>query len=334
LKSFFKLTSAFFFGDDKIYARWAGLLLLLLSQSLVGFNYFFVLWNGRFYDSLEQKNISAFFRESLIFCGIVIAFVLLVSLTRYHGQKYALRWRIWMSQKGLEIWLKSRTQVEGSDQRIQEDLMRFTNIFERFFLECFNSLVTIIVLVPMLYTLANNMSFLSTFNLANVLLVSIVLYTSLGLLVSTKIANPLVKLEYDNQKIEANFRYNLVHARDGANISLSFFQDITSQLSTSYHEIYRLKKNFTLWQKTYDQASYLIPFLLIGSNYFSGAITLGALMQVRSTFSRIRNSMAYLLDHYSELTELLAISIRLLEFYNAINFFEDHKSAETLKNFT
>jgi len=269
LKSFFKLTSAFFFGDDKIYARWAGLLLLLLSQSLVGFNYFFVLWNGRFYDSLEQKNISAFFRESLIFCGIVIAFVL-------------LRWRIWMSQKGLEIWLKSRTQVEGSDQRIQEDLMRFTNIFERFFLECFNSLVTIIVLVPMLYTLANNMSFLSTFNLANVLLVSIVLYTSLGLLVSTKIANPLVKLEYDNQKIEANFRYNLVHARDGANISLSFFQDITSQLSTSYHEIYRLKKNFTLWQKTYDQASYLIPFLLIGSN----------------------------------------------------NFFEDHKSAETLKNFT
>jgi ABC-type uncharacterized transport system fused permease/ATPase subunit len=316
-------------GDDKRYARWAGLVLLILSQLSVSFSYFFVQWNKRFYDSLEKHDINLFFKESLIFCVLIIALAIVSSFTKYHGQQYALRWRMWMSNKGLDLWLKKRTNVEGSDQRIQEDLMRFTNIFERFFLDCLNSLVSIILFIPMLYNITSAMTFMSGISLANILVVAIIAYTLIGLYVSTKIANPLVKMEYNNQKIEAHFRYKLVHARDGDNIQTSVFQDITQQINKSYHDIYSTKRNFTLWQKIYDQASYLLPFLLIGSNYFSGAITLGTLMQIRSIFSRIRNAMSYLLDHYSEVTELWAISIRLVEFYEAINFFEEHKQPST-----
>jgi peptide/bleomycin uptake transporter len=72
-----------------------------------------------------------------------------------------------------------------------------------------------------------------------------------------------------------------------------------------------------MWQKAYDQSFFLIPYALLASNYFSGLITLGMLMQIKSTFSRIRNSMAYILDHYAELAEMLAISKRLAEFYAA-----------------
>lgn len=137
------------------------------------------------------------------------------------------------------------------------------------------------------------------------------------MLVSAKIANPLINLEYQNQKLEAEFRYNLVHVKDGATKPHSFFKGLLHQLSNNYQLIYSRQKNFNLWQKAFDQFSFVIPYLLLAGSYFSGLLTLGMLMQIKSTFSRIRNSMAYLLDNYAELTELLAVSKRLIEFYKA-----------------
>jgi putative ATP-binding cassette transporter len=319
MKSFIKLTSAFFYGEDKKYARFMGLLLIILSQILVGFSYLLTRWNNDFFKALGDKNLHAFYKQSLIYCIIVILRILIASLNRYYGQQYALRWRIWMTSKALDYWLIARINIEGSDQRIQEDLMRFTNIFEKFFLECINSIILICVFIPMLYSLSSNLT-IYNINLSNVLVTSIIVYTILGLYISTKIANPLIKLEYDNQKIEANFRYHLVHARDGQDIKKSFFDNIMVELTTNYNKMYALKKNFSIWQRTYDEISYFLPFLLIGTNYFSGAISLGMLMQIRSTFGRIRKAMSYVLDNYAELTELSAISIRLVEFYESINF--------------
>lgn len=320
MKDFFRLVTPFFYGSERKYARWAGLWLMVLSQCSTAYGYLFIQWNKRFWTALETRNGPDFFHECLIFLIIVVFYVLTFSLTRYCGQKYALRWRLWMTNSALGSWLHDpkRGELEGSDQRIQEDLMRFAIIFERFFLECVNAVLLILLFTPLLFTETNG---LKLFGISQgwILFGASVLYTCIGMLISAKIANPLIKLEYDNQKLEAELRYNLVHVRDGEDKPQSFFSSLMEGISTNYYQIYGRQKNFNLWQKTYDQFSYLIPFLLIGASYFSGAITLGALMQVRSTFSRIRNSMAYLLDHYTELTEMLAISRRVVEFYAAAN---------------
>lgn len=194
--------------------------------------------------------------------------------------------------------------------------MRFTLIFERFFLECFNAVLLILLFTPLLFNETKNL-YINGIPLGWILFGTSLLYTLVGMLISAKIANPLIQLEYDNQKLEAEFRYNLVHVRDGAQKTPSFFNILLNSLSFNYNKIYQRQKNFNLWQKAYDQFSYLIPFMLVGSNYFAGLLTFGALMQIRSTFSRIRNSMAYLLDHYTELTEMLAICKRLVEFYES-----------------
>jgi len=317
MRNFLNLITPFFYGDQKSYARWYGLYLLLLSQATTSFGYFFIQWNRRFYDALETKNSDRFFHEMLVFSYITIAFVLVSSLYRYSGQQYALRWRVWMTKSALRTWLKDvdRGRVEGADQRIQEDLMRFTTIFERFFLDCFNSVILIIVFIPMLFSLTHQHS-LGGFNLAWVLTGAVIVYTVFGMLISAKIANPLIKVEYDNQKLEAQFRYNLVHVKDGADMPLSFFEGLLGSIVNNYHTNFTRQKYFNIWQKAYDQFSFIFPYALLASNYFSGALTLGMLMQIRSTFSRIRNSMAYLLDHYTEFTEMLAISKRLVEFYD------------------
>lgn len=318
MKDFLKLIIPFFYGSDKKYARYCGLFLLLLSQLSTSFGYFFIQWNRRFYDALETKSSEAFFNEMIVFSFLALAFVLIFSITRYYGQQFALRWRMWMTNTALAKWLDyaQRGQLEGSDQRIQEDLMRFTLIFERFFLDCFNAILLIVLFIPLLFMQTKGMQIIGL-PLGLIIIAITIIYTALGMLISAKIATPLINLEYNNQKLEAELRYNLVHVKDGETQSHSFFKNILYQLSNNYHVIYQNQKNFNLWQKAYDQFSFVIPFLLLANSYFAGLITLGMLMQIRSTFSRIRNSMAYLLDNYAELTELLAISKRLIEFFDA-----------------
>lgn len=320
MRDFIKLVLPYFYGDEKRYARWMGLWLLVLSQLSTAYGYFFIQWNRRFYDALEAKNAMGFYQESLVFMILVIFYVLTFSLTRYYGQQYALRWRMWMTNTALNCWLTDshRGVLEGSDQRIQEDLMRFTLIFERFFLDCFNAVLLIVLFTPLLFTETQGLQLFGV-SIGWVLFATSIIYTLIGMLVSAKIANPLIKIEYENQKLEAEFRYNLVHARDGANIKPSFFAQLLQGITGNYNQMYSRQKNFNLWQKFYDQLSFLLPFLLLGTNYFGGFITFGAVMQIKSTFSRIRNSMAYLLDHYTELTEMLAISKRLVEFYKDAN---------------
>jgi putative ATP-binding cassette transporter len=318
MRNFVNLIIPFFFGSDKRYARWGGLLLLVLSQASTAYGYLFIQWNKRFYDALETRNYDMFIRESIVFVLLAALFVLTYSFMRYYGQQYALRWRVWMTKSALAKWLhfEQRGDLEGSDQRIQEDLMRFTIIFERFFLDCFNSLLFVIFFTPLLFTLTSGLK-LFGIPLGLVLLMASISYTAFGMIISARIANPLIQLEYNNQKLEAELRYNLVHVRDGVQQNQTFFNHILDSIMHNYKGINRTQKNFNMWQKAYDQCSFLFPILIISTNYFAGFITFGGLMQIKSTFSRIRNSMAYLLDHYTELTELLAISKRLVEFYAA-----------------
>lgn len=320
MKDFLKLIVPFFYGSDKKYARWGGLLLLVLSQISTSFGYLFIQWNRRFYDALETRDLQSFIKEMIIFASLSLSFVLIYSITRYYGQQFALRWRMWMTNNALAKWLhyEQRGQLEGADQRIQEDLMRFTLIFERFFLDCFNAVLLIILLTPMLFMQTNGMQIMG-WSLGFIIFGVSILYTIFGMLISAKIANPLINFEYNNQKLEAELRYNLVHAKDGKQLSHVFFKEMLASISGNYNSIYKNQKNFNLWQKAYDQFSFLIPFILLLGPYFGGLLTLGMLMQIKSTFSRIRNSMSYLLDHYTELTELLAISKRLVEFYKSAN---------------
>lgn len=328
MHSFLLLVRPYFYSEHKLYARWVGICLILLSQAMVGFSYFYTWWNKRFFDILENKDIDAFLVECLLFCIVGVFFSIVYSLSQYYGQQYALKWRIWMTNRALKLWSNhaNRSTLEGSDQRIQEDLMRFTVIVERFFLECFNAFVTILFFTPILFNLTNNLE-IANMNVSILLLMSAIVYTSIGMYGAFKMTFPLIKLEYDSQKYEAAFRYNLVHARDGAEVSSTSFLRLLSPIFKNYQAKYKKQRKFNLCLKMYTQFAYLIPFAILAPSYFSSIITLGSLMQIRMVFANIRRSMSYLLDHYTELNELQAISKRLLEFYNHLD--EISASTET-----
>lgn len=320
MKSFLLLVKPYFNSEHKLYARWMGVLLIVLSQALVGFSYFYAWWNKRFFDVLESRDINIFFKECLIFCIAGIFYSITYSLSQYYGQQYALKWRIWMTNRALNLWVNNtkRALLEGSDQRIQDDLMRFTVIIERFFLECFNAIVIICCFTPILFNLTRNL-IIANVQVSTLLLVSAAVYTGIGMYSALKMTSPLIKLEYDNQKYEAAFRYNLVHAKDGKTVTTMAFLRLLSPIFRNYRAKYHKQRQFNLFLKMYTQFSFLIPFVILAPSYFAGILSLGTLVQIRLIFANIRRSMAYLLDHYTEFTELQAISTRLLEFYNSLD---------------
>jgi len=328
MKHFLKLVKPFFLGEQKKYAMWMGLLLLALSQLQVFFGYLFIEWNRRFYDALADKNLDLFMHESWVFLLLATLVAINYSFSRYLGQCYALKWRVWMTEKLLPLWLAEDQlrKIEGSDQRIQEDLMRFTNIVEKFCLGIFNSVVMIIMFTPLLFKATSGL-LLGGYNLSILIYMVVVLYTVIGMFVSIKITKPLINLEYDNQKYEANFRYHLVHARDGKAYPVSKFEGLLTPVIQNYYALYNRQKYFNLWKEAYNQLFFLIPFVLLAPNFFAGVLTFGVLMQIRSICSRIRNAMSYLLDNYSEITELLAIAKRLREF---VDCFDTDKLNSTL----
>lgn len=316
MKPLLRLLKPYFVGDKRAYAISMGSFLIALSLSKVYVGFLFAEWNKRFYDALEAKNTQLFQTECFYFAGLAVLFMLLFSFSRYFGQRYALHWRIWMTDYALSRWLPqpNRDSVEGPDQRIQEDLMRFTDIFERHVLEIFNSIVLIVTFTPVLFKLTSDLTYFGH-KVPGLLFYIIVVYTLVGMKISKTIADPLVTLEYDGQKLEAEFRYNLVRARDGEERSKESFLSIFKTITENHNAIYKRQKYFNIWQKSYGQLSFLIPFLTLAPGFFSGFLSFGILMQTRSFFSRIRNSMAYLLDHYTEITEFFAVVKRLDEFF-------------------
>ena len=316
MRSFLLLVKPYFYSDHKRYARWMGIALIILSQTIVGFSYFYAWWNKRFFDVLETRNMEAFFQESILFCIVGIFWAFAYSSSIYYGQQYALKWRIWMTNRALKLWINSpkRAALEGSDQRIQEDLMRFTVIVERFFLEGFNAIVTIICFTYLLFKITSNLM-MGNIPVSILLFFSIIIYTGIGMFFAIKMTRPLINIEYDNQKYEAAFRYNLVHARDGKSVSTTSFLRLLSPIFKNYKAKYDKQRQFSLCLKMYNQFSFLIPFVIMAPSYFTGILTIGTLMEIRIVFATIRRSMAYLLDHYTEFTELQAIAQRLLEFY-------------------
>ncbi|NRB11354.1 MAG: hypothetical protein HRU35_07085, partial [Rickettsiaceae bacterium] len=277
MKNIYYLVRPFFAGQDKKYARIMGVALIILSLLKVYLGYLFTQWNRRFFDAIEIKNWEQFKIEMLFFCALALTFVSVVALSRYMCQRYALRWRFWMTNCALKDWLNSKNrELEGVDKRIQEDLMRFTDIFERICLEMVNNIVLVICFTPFLFQISQNILFLGI-SIQGILFYVVVVYTIIGFIVSRIIGRPLVQLEYDSQKYEAAFRYKLVHAKDGESFDVNNFQPLIQPIIKNHVSLYKRQKIFNFWQLSYDQLSFLIPYLILAPSYFSSIISLGLL---------------------------------------------------------
>jgi peptide/bleomycin uptake transporter len=318
---------------------WGGLLLLIISlwfqvQMTVAIN----TWYGKFYDLLQnagdyvdkpQEGIELFFSQLIslkfILNGfegepsfVVIAFpyIFLAIFTGWFTRIYGLRWREAMTFNYIPKWQVVEDEIEGASQRIQEDCNRFARIIESLGLQVIRALMTLIAFIPILWTLSDKVDIPILKDIEGSLVWFTLIISLGGIVISWFVGIKLPGLEYNNQRVEAAFRKDLVLGEDDKKnyAQTETLLELFTGIRFNYHRLYLHYGYFDGWMTTYDQFMIIAPYLIMGPGLFTGLITLGVMVQVSNAFARVHGGFALFLHNWTTITELRSIWKRLSEF--------------------
>jgi vitamin B12/bleomycin/antimicrobial peptide transport system ATP-binding/permease protein len=342
LATIWRLSLPYFRSDD----RWAGRTLLgavvAIELSLVALQVILNQWYNRFYNTLQDRNWDAFVSAILFFCVIAAAYTVLVVYQLYLNQWLQIRWRRWMTQSYMRQWLNSanhyRMQLVGDaadnpDQRIAEDIKMFidsgagTGILP-IGLGLLNSVVTLLSFVVILWNLSEAAP-LTLFGIAihGYLVWAALAYAIVGTALTHLIGWPLIPLNFQQQRFEADFRFNLVRTRENAEQIAALRGEPAERerhlarfgfVADNWIAIMKRQKKLTFFTQSYSQASVIFPYVMVSPAYFSGAVQLGGLMQTASAFSSVQNALSYFVSSYRSIAEFRAVVTRLSGFEEAL----------------
>ena len=270
-----------------------------------------------FYDKLVSLSyITSGFEGEPSFAVLAFPYVLLAVATGWFTRLYGLRWREAMTFDYIPRWRTVKEEIEGASQRIQEDCNRFARIVESLGLQVVRAVMTLVAFIPVLWGLSEHVT-IPFFSQIPGSLVWTALVVSLGgIVISWFVGIKLPGLEYNNQKVEAAFRKDLVFAE---NDKVNYAQPETlwslfTGIRFNYHRLYLHYGYFDCWAIFYDQFMVIVPYLIVGPSLFTGAVLLGVVVQVSNAFSRVHGGFALFLHNWVTINELRSIVKRLKEF--------------------
>ena len=279
-------------------------------------------WFGGFYD-LVQKALSKpgavtlpeFFGFLMSFGKLAGIYVLVAVLLTFFTKHWVFRWRQAMNDFYMSHWQRLR-HIEGSSQRVQEDTKRFANIMESLGANMIDSVMTLIAFLPILWTLSEKIGEVPFFGTVDHALVYVaVLFALLGTAVLAVIGIKLPGLEFNNQKVEAAFRKELVLAEDDhTRGSEPVVKDLFSQVRKNYFRLFFHYMYFDVAKFTYLQFGVLVPYIALGPTVVAGAITLGVMQQIVRAFGRVEMSFQFLVRSWGTIVELISVYKRLRAF--------------------
>jgi len=317
---------SFFLNKKWLWWSWGGGLLLALSLLIqVTITVKINQWYKGFYDVLQKPmeySISVFWDKIFEFTYLALPYVVLATFTAYFTRLYAFRWREAITFDYMPLWTSGNAKVEGSAQRLQEDTMRFAKIVESLGLQVVRAIMTLIAFTPILWSLSDKV-IVPVFKDIPGSLVWVALATSLGsMLISWFVGWKLPGLEYNNQKVEAKFRKELVYGEDDRTTYAKpeTILELFTGIKFNYHRLYLHYGYFDIWVNIYDQFMVIVPYLVMAPGLFTGAITLGFVIQVSNAFQRVHGSFSLFTQNWTTITELRSIHKRLKEFEIAIGY--------------
>jgi putative ATP-binding cassette transporter len=332
LATIWRLASPYFRSED----RFAGIGLLLsviaAELSIVAINVMLNAWYNRFYNALQERNWNAFISEILFFCGLAAAYTVLAVYQVYLNQWLQIRWRQWMTKQYLGHWLDDanhyRMQLLGDaadnpDQRIADDIQMFIAQTLTIGVGLLGALVTLGSFVVILWSLSQAAPlhlFGTEWSIPGYLVWAALLYALAGTYLTHAIGWPLVGLNFDQQRYEADFRFNLVRVREnseqiallkGEPAETDRLLDRFSRVVANWRAIMLRTKKLTFFTASYSQASVVFPYIVVSPAYFAGKVQLGGLMQTASAFNSVQNSLSFFINVYRTLAEWRSVIQRL-----------------------
>jgi vitamin B12/bleomycin/antimicrobial peptide transport system ATP-binding/permease protein len=332
LTTVWRIAAPYFSSEDK----WAGRALLAavvsIELALVGIDVLLNQWNNRFYNALQERAWDSFVRELGIFCILAACFIALAVYQLYLNQWLQIRWRRWLTSHYLGEWLQGpnhyRMQLQGDaadnpDQRLSDDVKLFVQSTLDIGLNLLNSVVTLFSFVIILWGLSEAAPlhlFGSEFPIPGYLVWGALIYAIFGTALTQWIGSPLVRLGFQQQRYEADFRFNLVRVREnseqiallqGEGAERARLWDRFNHVVDNWYRIMSRTKRLTAFTASYSQAAVVFPFILVSPAYFAGKIQLGGLSQTASAFGSVQKALSIFVTIYRSMADWRAVVARL-----------------------
>lgn len=283
-------------------------------------------WYGDFYTQIQRAlaepgsvSIEKFYGDLLPVAYILLPNIAVAVLLAFFTGHYIFRWRTAMNFYYMDHWQSVR-EVEGASQRIQEDTMRFATSVEDLGADFVGSMMTLAVFLPILWTLSQQVAELPVFGPVSGSLVWVALVSAaFGTVLLAAVGIRLPGLEFNNQKVEAAYRKELVYGEDDpGRAEPKKVVDLFGDVRKNYFRLYFHYMYFNIARYLYLQGANFIPLIALGPSIAQGIITFGVLQQVFNAFGRVENSFQYLANSWTQIIRLMSVYQRLRKFEKAI----------------
>ena len=323
--------------------RWPGLGLLLVIVALtLGMVYLSVLlnrWNNDFFSALQEKNSRMFRRQLAQVAWLVGTFIVLAVYQLYLNQMLEIRWRRWLTERYLRAWLADRAyyrmqlvagETDNPDQRIAEDIQLLISQTLALFVGGLRAFVTLVTFVAILWTLSGTFAVPiggHSLVLPGYMVWVSILYAVGGTWLTDWIGRPLVRLNFDRQRYEADFRFSLVRFREntegvalyrGETDEFRGFRERFEAVVGNWWGIMRRQKRMAYFTNGYGLGAWIVPSIVAAPRYFRGEIGLGGLMQTTQAFQQVQDALSFFIQSYKEIAAWSAVVERLSGFERAL----------------
>jgi vitamin B12/bleomycin/antimicrobial peptide transport system ATP-binding/permease protein len=312
--------------------------LIVINQLQVGISVRLSFFNRDWFNAIQNKDQAAFWSLLITVFMFWAAIAVVSNLIEYFIENVLkLRWREYLIERYSKSWLGNGTQyrmafgegADNPDQRIAEDVRSYLSSTYAFSISLISTLSNLVSFSIILWSIPVQFAIPGTDIVVWGLPFWVALiYSLVGTWLTHLIGRPLIKLDFAQEKYEANFRYTLARLREySEQVALLKGERAEQQqigrrfgdIVSNYYGIIRQNLKLNTFVSAYFQASVVFPYIIMAPAYFAGKLTLGQLTQTAGAFGRVEGAMQWFIQRYQSLASYKAVVDRLTTFGDAIS---------------
>jgi putative ATP-binding cassette transporter len=334
-----KLAAPYWSSEERWAARALLVVVVIMTLGLVFLNVLLNDWNREFYEAIQNKDFDSFGPLLLRFSVLAAIFIVTAVFRLYFTQMLQMRWRIWLTREFLGQWFDrhayyrleiAKGRADNPDQRIAEDLRMFAFNTLNLVFGLLGSVVTLVSFISILWVISGPLAFSIggfDFEIPGYMVWVAIVYAVVGSVLTHFIGRPLIRLNYQQQRVEADLRFGLVRLRENSEGVALYGGEATERrdldgrvdrIRANWWQLMRYTKNLTFLTTGYDQVANIFPILVAAPRYFTGAISLGVLTQIGNAFGQVQGALSWFVESYGSLADWKATVDRLLTFEDAM----------------
>jgi vitamin B12/bleomycin/antimicrobial peptide transport system ATP-binding/permease protein len=320
----YEVAKPYWVGDKK-WQAWG--LLALLLVFLAGVNYLNVTLtgaNGAIMTSLQKKDPATFWANLQYIVMVFAGGSVIVTIYAWIRACLAVHWRNWLTRHLMQKYfanrayyrINSRDDIDNPDERLHQDVDAYASSLLGLSLTFLDSIITLISFALVLWTISQTLTWAA------------IGYALVGSIITLIIGRRLVGLNSTQLRVEADYRYGVIHVRNNVE-SIAFYrgekreqEQVTGRFNAVIYNLRRLigwQRNLGFFTKFYSYMDFALPMVIIAPLYFAGDVEMGAITQASMAFTIVLGSLSLLVTEFSSMSKLAAVVNRLGTFAEAID---------------